>query len=487
MLNLHPLMLCDFYKVSHRALYPQGTELVYSTWTPRASRIENCNHVVTFGVQSFLLRLHRRFREGFFDRDVEDLCARYADRMSRSLGEASPDVSHVRALHALGYLPLEFRSLPEGTLCPIRCPMLTVHNTEPEFFWLTNYIETLMSMELWKPMTSATLALQYRQLFDKYADLTVGDRGYVDYQGHDFSMRGMDSLDAAAASGAAHLLSFSGTDTIPAIDYAKHYYGAIGGVGFSVPATEHSVQCVYQNDMRYFEAVIDKHPTGIVSIVADGYDFWDVINRVLPSLKDKIMARDGKVVVRPDSGDPVKIVCGDSEAETQHERVGAVQRLYDIFGGTRNARGFVELDPHIGLIYGDAITLPRAESILYKLRERRFAASNVVLGIGSFTYQYNTRDTFGFAMKATLSAVNGVEVPIFKDPKTDDGTKKSLRGGVRVVLRDGEVCYEDGVPFDLTAHDTLLQTVYKDGRFKRTETFDDVRTRLRQEMVRVSS
>jgi nicotinamide phosphoribosyltransferase len=319
--------------------------------------------------------------------------------------------------------------------------------------------------------------------FDKYATETVGETGFCQFQGHDFSMRGMGTLDAGTLSGLGHLTSFVGTDTIPAILAAESFYGAnveTELVGTSVPATEHSVQCVHCNDDEYVRDIITRvHPNGIVSVVSDGYDFWDVVNRVLPLLKPEIMARDGKLVIRPDSGDPVKIVCGDPEASTEWERKGAVQRLWDIFGGTESAQGFKCLAPCIGLIYGDAISLDRASRILAGLKASGFASTNVVFGIGSFTYQHNTRDTFGMALKSTLAVRNGKELQIFKTPKTDDGTKYSQRGRV-VVERgaDGALTWRDGLSLTDHVPTNLLLDRFVDGNSVNRTTLAQVRARV---------
>jgi nicotinamide phosphoribosyltransferase len=299
----------------------------------------------------------------------------------------------------------------------------------------------------------------------------------------------MSSLRSAILSGMGHLAGgFAGTDTIPAISAAEYYYNANVEkelVGTSVPATEHSIQCAYGDDMKYLRRMLkDVHPTGIVSIVSDGYDFWDVITRVVPALKADIMARKGgpvgdKVVIRPDSGDPVLIVCGDPSAEVgTPEYKGAVQCLYEIFGGTESSTGFKVLDSHIGLIYGDAITLKRAEEIMSRLQAKGFASTNVVFGIGSYTYQYNTRDTFGFALKSTLCVINGEEKQIFKNPKTDDGTKKSQKGRV-VVLKDGDsLTFRDGLSLSDEIKGDLLREVFCNGKLLIDENFSDIRARI---------
>lgn len=476
------MLLADFYKLSHRPSYPANTEKVYSTWTPRTSRLDGINEVVVFGQQMFLKKLTNMFNDNFFSRPKNEVVREYARIVKYSLG-VEPETAHIEELHDLGYLPLKVQSLPEGTLAPVRVPTMTIENTLPQFFWLTNYIETLASCELWQPATSATLAFNYRKLLNKYALATTGSTDFVPFQGHDFSMRGMSSLESAELSGLGHLLSFVGTDTIPAIMAAEQYYKADVEkelVGCSVNATEHSIQCAYKSDDEYFKRMVTEvYPTGILSIVSDGRDFWDVVGRLLPEMKDTIMARNGKVVIRPDSGDPVKIVCGDPDGAAELERKGLICSLYETFGGTVNSKGYVELDSHIGAIYGDSITLKRAEAISEQLAQKGFATTNIVYGIGSYTYQYNTRDTFGYALKSTSVTINGDEKMIFKDPKTDDGTKKSQKGRVAVV-RDasGVITYKDQLTSKDVVEGNMLETVYLNGKFTKELSFAEIRKNL---------
>ncbi len=491
MKNLSAMLLCDFYKIAHREMYPQGTEVCYSTWTPRTSRMKDVNGVVVAGNQAFVKEwLLGFFQEEFFDRPKAEVVAEYARIIKCTLGVANPPTKHIEALHDLGYLPLLIKAVPEGTIVPLRVPALTIQNTDKRFFWLTNYIETLISCELWPTYTAATIASEYRKILDKAAMETVGNTEFVQFQGHDFSMRGMMGLQAGYKTGLGHLLSFAGTDTIPAIMAAEAYYGANVEkelVGTSIPATEHSIQCAYGNDMEYLDNMLSRvHPSGFVSIVSDGYDFWDVIGRVLPALKAKIMARKGgplgdKVVIRPDSGDPVLIVCGDPEApKGSLENKGAVEALWDIFGGTVSEKGYKLLDSHIGLIYGDAITLGRAKEIVERLKMKGFASINVVFGIGSYTYQYNTRDTFGFAIKSTACVINGKEKQIFKNPKTDDGTKKSQKGAVHVYKDgNGDIKFSDGHSLHSQLSTDMLQPIFKDGKLLNETTFEEVRARLK--------
>ena len=493
-----PPHLTDFYKVSHRKMYPEGTEYVYSNFTCRSDKLANVglgfdHKVVFFGLQGVLQwLLQDLWGEGFFDRPLSEVLTRYQRRMDSSLGPGAVGTEHFEALWKLGYLPVLIKALPEGSRVDIRVPVFTIVNTHPDFFWLTNYLETQLSAEVWKPITSATVAHEYRRLLDQAAKFTGTDPEFVPWQGHDFSFRGMSGIFDAAQSGAGHLLSFTGTDTISAIDYLEDYYGGTGLIGGSVPASEHSVSCagsacdsldlahVEVGELEYFRRMIeDLYPSGIVSCVADTYDFFRVVTEYVTILKEKILARDGKTVFRPDTGDPVKIVCGDPEAAVgSPEHKGAIECLWDVFGGTTTSQGYRLLDPHVGLIYGDSITLDRAERIISGLAGKGFASGNVVFGVGSFTYQFMTRDTFGSAIKATWAQIKGKSYELWKDPKTGDGMKKSARGLLRVEKEDGNyVLYDQQTPEQEQQGE--LVPVFRDGKVLNFQTLKQIRERLR--------
>lgn len=474
-MKLIPTLLCDFYKVSHRAQYPKDTAVIYSTLTPRSTKYAPWNKdgkIVVFGIQAFIQEyLAEYFNENFFSRPESNVVAEYEMLISDSLGPQYKDSSHIRALHRLGYLPLEIKTLPEGYAVDSKVPVMTIQNTHPDFFWLTNYFETLISCSTWQAMTSASIARQYRKLAEEYSEKTCDNGYHIPYQCHDFSMRGMSSLESSVWSGMGHLLFFKGTDTIPAIMGIEKFYRPNPKsypIGTSIPATEHSVMSSHGLDeLESFRYLIeDVYPTGFISIVSDTYDFWKNVTETLPKLRSKIMARDGKVVIRPDSGDPVKIICGDPDAEPDTcEYVGLIESLWVIFGGKVNDKGYKVLDPHIGAIYGDSITLERAEQILQNLTEKGFASSNIVFGVGSYTYQYNTRDTLGFAVKSTHRiAKDGSEYFIFKDPKTDNGVKKSAKGMVKVVLTEHGYELVDQLKSTDDFSDDEMKVVFKDGR-----------------------
>ncbi len=393
------------------------------------------------------------------------------------------DVSHIEALHDLGYLPLHIKALPEGSFVPYRVPLLTIRNTLPEFYWLTNMVECVLSNELWPMITSATTYNAYRKLFVKYAEQTGAPKAFIPYQGHDFCYRGMFGRHAGAMSGGAVLLAGGvGTDNIPGIDFVETFYGAdvdTEVVGKSVPASEHSVVTSYgaSNELetlRHLLTVV--YPSGIFSYVSDSWDFWKLVTEYLPQLKELIMSRDGKLVIRPDSGNPVEILCGidNPPIDATPPQKGLIQCLWETFGGTVNEAGFKVLDSHIGAIYGDSITYERADAILSRLAKKGFASNNVVLGIGSYTYTHVTRDTHGIAVKSTHAIINGKGVDIFKDPKTDPGTKKSAKGYLMVTQTDGVYGLKDQVSPTQEKHG-CLETVFLDGKLMQRKTLAEIR------------
>lgn len=540
MTSIRPELALDFYKTGHRPQYPDGTTSVYSNFTARSSAHFGKpplfdEKVVNFGWQAFSISyLINLWDDEFFSMPKDLVLGRYKRRMDEALGPNAVSTGHIEALHDLGYLPIRLKALPEGARVNMRVALATVHETLPEFYWLTNYIETALSAEMWKKITVATIAYEYHRQLKHWQQVTGSAAEFLPWQNHDFSLRGMSGLADGASSGAAHLLSSYGTDTVPALDFIEDYYSGsdLGFLGGSVPATEHSVMCMGGKDdeLGTFDRLITKlYPAGIVSIVSDTWDFWNVMTVTAPALKDKIMARDGKVVFRPDSGDPVKILTGykcrklsshdelneqrlvneledlgieavqigDNYRElsfhywpdgsirdavlgkmiTEAEAKGAVECLWDTFGGTLTDKGFKTLDSHVGLIYGDSITLQRQWQILSRLAAKGFSAGNVVFGIGSYTYQYITRDTFGMAVKATWGMVDGEARELSKDPKTDTGVKKSAKGLIRVEkVGDDYVQHDQQTPDE--AEQGELRTIFEDGQLVLDESFTAIRARL---------
>jgi len=478
----------DFYKAGHIFQYPKNTSQVYSNFTPRNFKYLNVHKdyfdekVVFFGLQYYIKEtLIKNWNSTFFTQPKEKVCSEYKKLISDALF-CDFDVSHIEDLHDLGYLPISIKALPEGSRVNKGIPVLTIKNTKDEFFWITNYLETSMSADLWKLMVNATVAFNYRSMFNYWNNETAEqDDFFTSIQGHDFSFRGMSGSNDASISGMAHLTSFIGTDCVGSIDSINEYYPPKTDniIGCSVPATEHSVMCMGGEDSEYNtikRLITEVYPSGIVSIVSDTWDFFNVISNTALKLKDVIESRDGKVVFRPDSGDPVKIICGDPESNDELVRLGAVRVLESVFGSTKNSKGYKELNECIGLIYGDSITPDRANTILKTLKEMGFASSCCVFGIGSYTYNYSTRDSIGAAMKATCGIVDGEVRHIFKNPKTDSGLKKSAKGYLRVELENSDYVLYDGQMNDEGGE---LKEVFNSGKLLKEYSIEEIRNNLK--------
>lgn len=496
MITIQPLIHNDFYKQGHKRMYPDNTQRVYSNITARKSRIEGVNTVVVFGIQYFIKAyLLHEWKVNFFDKSWDEVAKKYLRIINATLGDGAVDLDHIQKLHELGCLPLSIKALPEGVSVPIRCPFFTITNTIDHAYWLVNYLETIISCSTWQPITSATIAKEFRRVLDKYALETVGNTDFCQWQGHDFSFRGMSSLESACLSGAAHLLNFTGTDTIPAIEFLEQYYNADVTkelIGASVPATEHAVMCFGSKDgeIQTFNRLLDIYPNGILSIVSDTWSLPNVVCEILPTLKDKILARKGKLVIRPDSfwTDPIDCLCGFTgyhpqmdklnNIEKESVRKGLIESLWDLFGGTENNKGYKVLNDCIGAIYGDSITIERAEKISERLKAKKFASTNCVYGIGSYTYQFNTRDTFGLAIKATWGIVDDKPIEVFKDPVTDDGMKKSAKGLIRVDGNNGNYTYRDCATLEEESGGELKE-VFRDGKLLKDWTLQEIREKIK--------
>ena len=487
----NPLLMTDGYKTSHHRMYPEGTTLVYSNFTPRSVKRmpENAKDIVVFGLQYVMTYIHELYQENFFNKPKDEVVGEAKTFLSDYLG-TNYDCSHFEALHDLGYLPIKVKGLTEGTIITEKIPMLTIYNTHPDFFWLPNFLETLISSLIWKPVHSASLAYGYKKVLVEHAEKTDKTNiGFADFQGHDFSFRGMQHPESAISSGMGFLTSFLGTDTIPTLQAVKYYYGD-ENAAFSVPASEHAVMTAYgkENEIDGFRRLIKQYPSGILSLVSDSFDLWSVCTKFVVELKEEIMVRDGKLVIRPDSGDPVDILCGINTKNDPDNRYdwmkdtpaykGVIELLWDVFGGTVNEQGYKVLDPHIGAIYGDSITIERADEICKRLETKGFASTNVVLGVGSYSMGYATRDNQGGAVKATYVEVNGEGREIFKDPITDDGTKKSATGLLRVKTGENGYTLVDRQTW--AGEDaSIMQTIYKDGKFYNQTTLSEIRSRLK--------
>lgn len=478
-----PIFWTDGYKFCHKDQYPKGMEWIYQTWTPRMSNIEGVRHAVFYGLQSTLKDITEQFDKYFFSKPIKEIEKQYKEMTAGVFGKTNPrfaeniDTTHLAQLHAKGYLPIKVKALPEGTFTPIGVPMFTIENTTADTFWLTGFLESQISSSIWLPMTVATIADKFKRILTGYAEKT-GDPSRVVNQVVDFSMRGMTSPQSALHASGGHLLSFNSSATIGARNYLMHTYNAPSDVISYPPATEHSVMCSYGEDEygAFKHLITEVYPSGNISIVSDTYDLWKVVNDVLPKLKTEIMSRNGKTIIRPDSGDPVEIV------------LKLVPKLYEIFGGEVNAKGYKEFDSHIGIMYGDSITIERTVKICEGLKKLGYATTNVTLGIGSLAYQYNVRDTLGFALKATAEIEKGKFKMVQKNPVTDtDNFKKSQKGLCAVIMKDNDLALIDGLTPETIEQvkGNLLEEIYVDGKFIKTHNYADIRERVKKESARV--
>lgn len=497
-MNILPVCYVDSYKLSHQGFEPEGTERIYSNLTPRTGKyfpippdIFNGKSIY-FGGQ-YLIKgvLIKEFNEKFFKVPKEEAIKRFKRRCDTHLGKGNVKMDRFEKLHDLGYLPIKIKSLPEGSHVPFKVPYLTITNTIPEFAWLVNYLETLISATIWKTCYSATLIKEYKRIVDRYADETVGNRNHTTFQLHGFELRGMSGVEDGARTGAGLLLSSLGTDNIPAIEFLEEYYNADAEkevIGLSVPATEHSVSSLSTaigGEYDFFEkAITEYYPTGIVSLVSDTYDYFKVISEYAAKLKDKILARPvnefglSKVVFRPDSGDQIEVICGNPNAPVgSPEYKGTIECLWDIFGGTISDKGYKVLDSHCGCILGDGCDYRVISGVLEGLKKKGFASSNILFGVGSFSLNVAGRDSLGIAQKATWAKVNGVAYDIYKDPKTDSGMKKSAKGLLRVDLVNGEYTLKDQcTPEEEEGGE--LKTVFLDGKLLVDHTLAEIRARV---------
>ena len=495
MKNTNPMLLIDFYKAVHAEMLPKGITKSVSYFTPRMSRVNRWNSVVMFGLQGFIKTyLIDYFNEEFFNKDFKEVISEYKRIMDSTLGKDTYKIDKIERLHKLGYLPIEIVALPEGTIVPMHVPMFGITNTHKDFAWLPQALESLISAEMWHPMLTATVGYTYRQIVNKYYDLTCDDNVSKARALGAFDFRGEECLQSAVKAGAGWCLSFLNTATVPTIPYLEQNYNCDctkEDVAYGSPSTEHSVMCsncaIDGDEITLLRRLLTEiYPSTSFSAVLDSYDYWNVIDNVLPQLKTEIMNHNGCMLMRGDSGDCVEVV------------TKTVFKLWNEFGGHINSKGYKVLDPHVKAIYGDSITIQRCEEIYKILMENGFACSNVALGVGSFSFQCIeedgvlkpfTRDTFSSCIKATYCEIDGKPYPIFKNPK-DGGFKKSQKGccvvtnvgsknGERIIYVDGRT-WEEAHLSGLDSQINMLKTVFKDGELIVEQSLKEIRDRLHE-------
>lgn len=485
--QINPMLLMDFYKAVHSDMLNSKMTKSMSYYTPRMSRVDRWNKVVMFGLQMFCKTwLIDYFNDYFFNMPKDEGVGEYKRVLDASLGAGIYDYHKIEKLHDLGYLPIEIIALPEGTVVPVHVPMFGITNTHPDFAWLPQALESLISAEMWYPQITATVGKTYREIVNKYYDITCEDNVSRERALGAFDFRGDMCVDAALKAGAGWCMSFVNTATVPVIPYLEEMFNADctkEEVAFGAVSTEHFVMCsnyAVDGDEETFlrKMLTELYPDTSFSCVLDSYDYWNVIDNILPKLHREIMEHNGCMLMRGDSGDCVEVV------------TKTVFKLWEQFGGTVNSKGYKVLDPHVKAIYGDSITVQRCEEIYQILMENGFACSNVSLGVGSFSMhcieENNvlkpfTRDTFSSCIKACYAEVDGKCYPIFKNPK-DGGFKKSQKGLCYVYRNeDGELAYKDEYTSENIPDGNLLETVFKDGKLIKEYTLKEIRERLATE------
>lgn len=522
--NENLLMMTDAYKMYHMRGYKEGTTKVYSYLCARSNKMYT--EALFFGLQPYIKLLEK----GVSKQDAEEFLSYYTQIIGTQPHEDV--VEKINALVDLGYIPLEIKAVPEGTIIDNKNVLATVTNTDPRFPWVVGFFESLL-LKVCNTTTVATKSLQFKRLVTEYTKETSDSDFLIPFLVHDFGYRGVSSEASAELCGAAHLVNFCGTDTISAVKFLKENYAGDGLIGASVPATEHSLHCSFgpsaENEIEYVTRQMELNPTGIMSVVSDAFDYWRMLTQTLPAVKDKILERDGKYVVRPDSGDPKKILCGtisavkyesvqkaiDSIKEMRSprsfiaevdnlfyeidyhvnmsgefsfssikinptpEQKGTFRILDELFGSRINSKGYKELNPKIGVIYGDGMYYERFKDILDTMKEMGFANTNLVVGIGGLLLQQHNRDDLGFAFKATYAEIEGVGTELYKDPATDPG-KKSHKGLMQLLREPYTGIYvtmDQSTPEEEQRGE--LVTVFKNGKTVKEYTLQEIRERAK--------
>jgi len=448
-----PLFLTDSYKVSHYRQYPPGTERVYSYFESRGGEFPE---VVFFGLQYYLAK----YLAGavLSQHDIDEADAFYREHFGNEMLNRR-GWEHIVRVHG-GRLPVVIRAVPEGTAVPLHNVLMTIENTDPECFWLTNWLETLL-VQVWYGSTVATQSREMKKVILRYLHET-GDPSLVHFKLHDFGFRGVSSVETAGVGGAAHLVNFKGTDTVAGLVVARQYYDC-PMAGFSIPAAEHSTITAWgcDHELDAYENMLRQYPKGLVAVVSDSFDIFRASSELWgKALRDKVLARDGTVVIRPDSGDPPEVVCK------------VLDLLGESFGSTKNSKGFCVLNPHVRVIQGDAVDYSMLGRILEAAKSRGWSADNLTFGSGGGLLQKLNRDTLKFAFKCSAVTVNGREHDVYKQPVTDQG-KRSKAGRLKLV-REGDqlVTVRAAAPGD-----DVLQEVFRDGRILVRQSFDEIRSR----------
>lgn len=456
-MNENIILLSDSYKVSHWKQYPPKTTNVYSYFESRGS--DDFTETTFFGLQYIIKKYLAGKRVTMANIDEAEKL--YAAHFGSTELFNRKGWERIAFVHG-GRLPVRIKAVPEGTRVPVGNVMMTIENTDPDAFWLTNFLETLLS-QVWYPSTVATVSAQARKQILEALKKT-GDPSLIDFKLHDFGFRGVSSVESAGIGGAAHLLNFMGTDTVAALTFLQDYYSA-DMAGFSVPASEHSTMTSWgrENEADAYRNMIEQYgDCGIYSVVSDSYDLFKAVKDIWgDKLRDAVLAAPGTLVVRPDSGFPPHIVCYTLEL------------LGKQFGYTVNDKGYKVLNPKVRVIQGDGLNLKMIENILKTIEHEKWSADNVTFGMGGGLLQQVNRDTMRFAFKCSSAVVDGEQRDVYKQPATDQG-KDSKRGRLALIDDFGLKTVGEN---ETGEYCDLLDTVFEDGWITKKQTLEDIRKR----------
>jgi nicotinamide phosphoribosyltransferase len=460
------LLLADAYKYSHYKLYAPGTTKIYSYLESRGGLFDE---TVFYGLQYFL----KEYVEGqaFTKENIQEAEEVLNGVFGRKGVFKRENFDYILRQHD-GHLPVRIKAVPEGSAVPVKNVLMTIENTDPNCFWLTNFLETLL-MQVWYPSTVATLSREIRKTVEHYFDLTADESSTpaIDFVLNDFGFRGVSSVESAALGGAAHLINFMGSDTVHASSFIKKYYNTQKIYGMSVPATEHSIMTLNgaEGEKEIFENVLKAYPDGILACVSDSYNIFNAVGELWgKEFKDKILQRNGTLVIRPDSGDPVQTL------------LKVFEILFDRFGGTTNSKGYRVLPKQVRVIQGDGIDYESIQSIYQALMSKGISAENLVLGMGGALLQKVNRDTQKFALKCSYAEVNGKIVNVQKSPTemNEQGElvtsfKTSKAGRLKLIQTETGLKTVN----ESERGDDILKTVFENGEIKKSFTFEEIRER----------
>lgn len=462
------LLLADAYKYSHHKLYYPGTTKIYSYLESRGGIFEE---TVFFGLQYFL----KHYLEGkVVTKEKIDAAEQFLQQVF-----GRPDVFDRSKFDYIlekydGKLPVRIKAVREGSAIPVNNVLMTIENTDPECFWLTNFLETLL-MQVWYPSTVATVSREVKKIVADYYQETASAAANesIDFVLNDFGFRGVSSVESAALGGAAHLLNFMGSDNIMASVLAQRYYDAQKVYGVSVPATEHSVCTLLgeEGELEVFKHVLQNFPTGIVACVSDSFDIFRACSEYWgEELKELVLSRQGVLVIRPDSGDPVFTLL----------KVFTI--LMDKFGYTINDKGYKVLPPQVRVLQGDGVNVDSIRFIFGALKVNGISAENLLLGMGGALLQKVDRDTQKFAFKCSYAEVNGLPVDVQKHPVEVDSHgrlvqsfKRSKAGQLKLIHTEGG--YQTVKKDSFSEYEDQLQTVFENGEIVYVSSFEELRER----------